>query len=145
MKMRRETWKRSGRRRHMEMGGVNLWQIDYVQTLGLGGWWASSADGFFRSFSFFFSCLITHCKLDRHAGYRSSCNEWQVSWNVNETSLPRLKKTHFYWIKILLTTHNANLFPLEDIQRPEYLPTTAYCWINSFWYLKKTFGAFQWH
>lgn len=39
--------------------------IDYIQTLGLGGGGTSSADGFFPSFSFFISCLITHCELDR--------------------------------------------------------------------------------
>lgn len=41
---------------------------DYVQTLGLGGGGTSSAGRFFPSFSFLsfsFSCLLTHCKLDR--------------------------------------------------------------------------------
>lgn len=47
----------------METLGVNLWQIDYVQTLGLGGGGTSPGDGFFLSF--FFSCLITHCELDK--------------------------------------------------------------------------------
>lgn len=49
---------------HMEKSGINLWQKDYVQTLGLGGGGTSSAGGFLF-FSFCFSCLITHCELDR--------------------------------------------------------------------------------
>lgn len=49
---------------HMEKLGINLWQKDYVQTLGLGGGGTSSAGGFLF-FSFCFSCLITHCELDR--------------------------------------------------------------------------------
>lgn len=47
----------------METLGENLWQIDYVQTFGLGGRGTSFADGFFPSF--FCSCLLTHCELDR--------------------------------------------------------------------------------
>lgn len=45
---------------------------DYVQTLALGGGGTSSAGRFLPSFSFLFlsvslsfSCLLTHCKLDR--------------------------------------------------------------------------------
>lgn len=67
----------------------NLWQIDYIQTLGLGGRRTSFADGFFLPF--FCSCLITHCELDRWA---SQCKcDWLklmqkhqpfgVEWHLN--------------------------------------------------------------
>lgn len=49
----------------MEALGVNLWQKDYVRTLGLGSGGTSFVDGFFPPFSFFFSCLKIHCELDR--------------------------------------------------------------------------------
>lgn len=40
----------------------------------------------------------------------------------------------------LTTTSNANVSSLEDISKPEYLPTTTYYWINS----TENFSASQW-
>lgn len=45
----------------------------------------------------------------------------------------------------LLITRNTHLSSVEDISIPKYLPTTAYEWFYSFWFLRRTFGAFKWY
>jgi len=47
-------------------------------------------------------------------------------------------------IHILLTISSSNLSSVEDLCKLEYLPPSAYYWINSLCYLQRTFRAFEW-
>ena len=61
-----------------------------------------------------------------------------ASWNKTNATVPAFCRS-------LLTTSSSNLSSVEDICKPEYLPPTAYYWINSFCYLQRIFRAFQWY